>query len=280
MDRTEATIRRFLAALPAQGYDLGILDERGMYRLEAVTLSRTLRMLSYLKYRNANGAHIYMRPTGESPYTLLDDLTPITLAALISDGYSPATVVETSPGNFQAWLRHAQPLSKELGTLAAKTLAEQFGADGSAADWRRFGRAPGFTNRKPQHRNALGLYPFARLHSHSGQPFAAAIAFHSELLSLQHQVEQKRTALRLSYAARPSCYASPVTLSRFRTSPRYQGRPAAADMAFCIAACSQGWSEFDIAAALSREYLSRDTNRTRQAAYIRRTLSKALRWAA
>jgi hypothetical protein len=44
-------------------------------------------------------------------------------------------VVETSPGSFQAWLRHAQPLSKELGTLAAKTLAEQFGADPSAADW-------------------------------------------------------------------------------------------------------------------------------------------------
>lgn len=278
MDRTEATIRRFLAALPTPGYDLGVLSERGMYRMEAVTLARTLWMLPYLKYRNANGAHIYMRPTGESTYTLLDDLTPATLATLIREGYSPAAVVETSPGSFQAWLRHSQPLSKELGTLAAKTLAAKFDADSSAADWRRFGRATGFTNRKPQHRNALGLYPFARLHSHSGQPFAAAIAFHSELLSLQHQVEQKRTALRLSYAARPSCYASPVTLSRFRTSPRYQGRPAAADMAFCIAACSQGWSKSDIAAALSREYLSRDTNRTRQAAYIRRTLSKALRW--
>jgi len=68
-----------------------------------------------------------------------------------------------------------------------------------------------------------------------------------------------------AYAARPSRYASPVTLSRFRTSPRYQGRPTAADMASCIAACSQGWSESDIAAALSREYLSRDMSRTRQA---------------
>ncbi len=83
-----------------------------------------------------------------------------------------------------------------------------------------------------------------------------------------------------AYAARPSRYASPVTLSRFRTSPRYQGRPTAADMASCIAACSQGWSESDIAAALSREYLSRDMSRTRQAAYIRRTLYKARRWAA
>ena len=50
--------------------------------------------------------------------------------------YLNVAEVETSPGNFQAWLRHAQPLPKELGTLAAKTLAVRFGADTSAADWR------------------------------------------------------------------------------------------------------------------------------------------------
>ncbi len=154
MNRTEGTIRKLLAALPATGYDLGILNDRGMDRLEAVPESRIIRMLPYLKYRNANGAHIYIRPTGESPYTLLDDLTAGALDRLVPEGYAPAAVVETSPGSFQAWLRHAQPLPKELGTLAAKTLAERFGADPSAADWRRFGRAPGFTNRKPQYRKA------------------------------------------------------------------------------------------------------------------------------
>jgi hypothetical protein len=280
MDRTEAAIRRLLIALPAPGYDLGILTDAGMYRLEAVPAPRLLRMISFLKYRNANGAHIYTRPTGESPYTLLDDLTPATLAQLTADGYSPAAVIETSPGSFQAWLRHLQPLSKELGTLAAKALAAQFGADGSAADWRRFGRAPGFTNRKPQHRNAQGLYPFARLTGHGGQPFALAEPFRLRLTALHQKSEQERAAARLSFASRPNRYAAPVTLSRFRTSPRYIGRPAAADMAFCIAACSQRWSESDIAAALTRDYLSRDTSNDRQAAYIRRTLSKAFRWAA
>jgi hypothetical protein len=280
MDRTETTLRRFLAALPAQGYDLGILSGQGMYRLEAVKPSAVFRMLPYLKHRNANGAHIYLRPTGESPYTLLDDLTPATLAQLTAEGYGPAAVVETSPGSFQAWLRHPQPLSKELGTLAAKTLAEQFGADGSAADWRRFGRAPGFTNRKPLHRNVKGLYPFARLQSHSGQPFPHAAPFRLRVIALQKSAEQDRTAARLRFASNPTRYDVPVTLSRFRTSPRYQGRPAAADMAFCIAAYAQGQSEADIADALSLEYLSGDTSSNRQAAYIRRTLAKAIRWAA
>ena len=251
-----------------------------MYRVEAAPFARVLRMLSYLKHRNANGAHIYIRPTGESPYTLLDDLTPATLARVNAEGYSPAAVVETSPGNFQAWLRHLQPLSRELGTLAAKTLTAQFGADSSAADWRRFGRAPGFTNRKPQHRNAQGLFPFARLVSHDGQTFAAAEQFHTRLLVLQQQIEQQNAARRLSLAARPARFAALVSLERFRAAPRYQGRPAAADMAFSIAACSQGWTETDIAAALAREYLSRDTSQARQTAYIRRTVSKALRWAA
>ena len=185
MDRTEATLRKLFAALPAPGYDLGILSERGMYRLEAVSHAGILRMLPYLKYRNANGAHIDIRPTGESAYTLLDDLTTAILVLLDTQGYQPAAIVETSPGSFQAWLSHAQPLSKDLGTLAAKTLAEQFGADSSAADWRRFGRAPGFTNRKLQHRNTQGQYPFARLVSHPGQPFPAARPFRLHLDALQ-----------------------------------------------------------------------------------------------
>jgi hypothetical protein len=280
MDRTEATIRTLLTALPAPGYDLGILSDGRMYRLEAVHESRLLRMLRYLRYRNANGAHIYIRPTGESAYTLLDDLNPATLDRMEAEGYAPAAVVETSPGSFQAWLRHEQALSKELGTIAAKTLAEQFTADPSAADWRRFGRAPGFTNRKPQHRNGLGFYPFARLNGYNGQPFAAAATFYERILTLQRMVDQERAAIRYSFASRPPRLRTPVSLSRFRTSQRYLGRPAAADMAFCIAAWSQGWAASDIADELSRSYLSRDTNGIRKASYINRTVTKALRWAA
>ena len=210
----------------------------------------------------------------------LDDLTRATLGRLASEGFAPAAVVETSPGNFQAWLRHAQPLPKELGTLAAKTLAERFGADRSAADWRRFGRAPGFTNHKPQHREPHGLYPFARLIRHTGQLTPNAAALRSDLEALQEKARQERTALRLSLAARSTRFPILVSLSRFRSSPRYEGRPAAADMAFCIAACSHGWSESDISAALSRDYLSRDPSHTRQNSYIRRTIAKAMRWAA
>ena len=83
----------------------------------------------------------------------------------------------------------------------------------SAADWRRFGRAPGFTNRKPQHRDTKGLHPFARLISSSGQPFAVAEPFRTQLLATQQQIEQQRAASRLSFAAKPS-QADPLPVAR------------------------------------------------------------------
>jgi hypothetical protein len=101
-----------------------------------------------------------------------------------------------------------------------------------------------------------------------------------QLVVLNQKAEQERAAMRLSFAAGAIRSAVRLNLSRFRTSPRYAGRPAAADMAFCIAACAQGWCKSDITAELSRCYLSRDTNRSRQAAYIDRTVTKARRWAA
>ena len=279
MDRTEAVLRRWFAALPAPAYDLGILGERGMYRLEAVPAARILRMLPYLRRRNAHGAHIYGRPTGESPYTLLDDAYAATLNRLTDEGFAPAAVVETSPGNFQAWLRHRQPFPKELGTLAAQMLAERFGTDRNAADWRRFGRLPGFTNRKPQHRDSHGLFPFVLLHGHNGEPFAAADSFHADLLARHAQIERERTALRLSFTNRTGHTHGTLSLPQFRGLPRYAGRPAAADMAFSVAALASGWPEQEIASALSQDYLSRDASPSRRAAYIRRTMAKALRWA-
>ena len=281
MDRTESAIRKLLRALPAQGYDLGILTGAGMQRFESIPSRRLLCMLPYLKHRNAHEAHIFLRPTGESAYTLLDDLSSDAESSMCNEGFTPAAVIETSPGNFQAWLRHAQPLGKELGTLAAKMLAARFSADPSAADWRRFGRAPGFTNRKLKYRERNGLFPFARLTRSSGQVFAAAEDFSAELVERGREEQRQRTLLRRqeSVPLRRSPTAT-LSLPRFRSAPRYVGRSAAADMAFSICACVHGWHADDIAAALRCDYLSENPDPGRRDAYIRRTLEKAQRWAA
>jgi hypothetical protein len=282
MDRTEISVRHMLTAIEAPLYDVGVLSNRGMLPgLDGIPAEAVLARLSLLKNRNARGSHIYIRPTGEHRYTALDDLSETSLALLTGDGFNPCAVVETSAGNFQAWLKHSVVLPKLLGTFAAQTLATRYHADPSAADWRRFGRLPGFTNCKPKYKRPDGLFPFVRLTSHSGEQYPMAEAFAQEITKLYQQREQEREAKRLQASLSPQRgpRLSNVTLERFRTSGKYRDRPAAADIAFCVAAYANGMTHDQIERALDDEYLSRDPNPSKKAAYIRRTMEKARRWA-
>ena len=282
MDRTEISVRHMLTAIEAPLYDVGVLSNRGMLPgLDGIPAEAVLARLSLLKNRNARGSHIYIRPTGEHRYTALDDLSETSLAKLTGDGFNPCAVVETSAGNFQAWLKHSVVLPKLLGTFAAQTLATRYHADPSAADWRRFGRLPGFTNCKPKYKRPDGLFPFVRLKSHSGEQYPMAEAFAQEITKLYQQREQEREAKRLqaSLSPRRGPRLSNVSLERFRTSGKYRDRPAAADIAFCVAAYANGMTHDQIERALDDEYLSRDPNPSKKAAYIRRTMEKARRWA-
>jgi hypothetical protein len=278
MDKTESTVRIMLTAIDAPLYDVGVLSERGMLpRLDGITAAAVLDRLSLLKYRNAHGSHIYIRPSREHRFTTLDDLNETSLARLSEDGFNPCAVIETSAGNFQAWLMHSRVFPKLLASFAAQTLAGRYDADPSAADWRRFGRLPGFTNCKPKYRKSDGLFPFVRLHSHSGQQYPMAEAFEQEITTLYEAREQEHEARRLQRSLSPQ-RGPRLSLARFRTSIKYQDRPAAADIAFCVAAYANGMSDDRIGCALEDDYLSRDPSPTKRAAYIRRTMEKARRW--
>lgn len=281
MDRTEVTVRSMLAAIEAPLYDVGVLSDRGMLPgLDGIPAEATIEKLSLLKYRNVRGSHIYIRPSGEHRYTALDDLSEVSLAKLTAEGFDPCAVIETSAGNFQAWLKHPAVLPKLLGTFAAQTLAARYSADPSAADWRRFGRLPGFTNCKPKYRRPDGLFPFVRLKSHSREQYPMAESFLQEITNLyearEHVREAKRQQASLSSRRGPGFLPS---LERFRTSTKYQDRPAAADIAFCVAAYANGMSEDRVERALEDDYLSRDPSPSKRASYIRRTMAKARDWA-
>lgn len=282
MDRTEQIVRTMLAAVKAPLYDVVVLSTRGMLPgLDAIPASAVLKRLLLLKFRNARGSHIYLRPFGEHRYTVLDDLDEAKLAKLAADGFEPCAVVETSNGNFQAWLKHTGVLPKLLGMFGAQTLAVSYGADRCAADWRHFGRLPGFTNCKPKYKGENGLFPFVRLRSHFGQEFSRANTFMEQITAAfqarERERERRRAEMALSPRRGPRSLPS---LERFRTSARYADRPAAADIAFCVAAYSSGMDEARIAQALENDYLSRDASPSKRAAYIRRTMTKAWDWVA
>jgi hypothetical protein len=270
-----------LTAIEAPLYDVDVLSERGMLPgLDAISAAAVLDRLALLKYRNAHGSHIYIRPSGEHRYTALDDLSKISAAKLTADGFTLGAVVETSAGNFQAWLKHRRVFPKLLSTFAAQTLAARYDAHPSAADWRRFGRLPSFTNCKPKYRKGDGLFPFVRLKRHSGEQYPMAEVFAQEIAKLYEEREQEREARRIQASLSPQRgpRLSNLSLERFRTSTKYQDRPAAADIAFCVAAFANRMTEDRIERALEDDYLSRDPSPSKRAAYIRRTMEKARRW--
>ncbi len=285
MDRTKNAVERMLAALDAPAYELGVLSERGMLPgLASLAVNEVMARIPLLKVHNARGAHIYIRPAGEHRYTVLDDLAADSLARLTGDGFEPCAVVETSLGNFQAWLKHDDLYPTPLSTFIAQALAKRYGADPSAADWRRFGRLPGFTNCKPKYRKSDGLYPYVLLRSATGVQHRQAAYLRLEMTKLYQLQEQEREARVVQHQTRPVPVSghpaySCLSLERFRNAAKFHDRPAAADLAFCIAALSLRMPEDAIAADLDTNYLSSDPNPSRRAAYIRRTMTKARSWA-
>jgi hypothetical protein len=106
-------------------------------------------------------------------------------------------------------------------------------------------------------------------------------AYEQEITQLYEAREQEREARQLQSSLSPQRgpRLSNLSLERFRTSTKYQDRPAAADIAFCVAAYANGMTEDRIERALEDDYLSRDPSTSKRAAYIRRTMEKARRWA-
>ena len=120
--------------------------------------------LAYLKSQNANGKHILIKPTEKiDPFFMLaDDLNSGLLNRhhRYKSGWKPGRmVVETSPGNFQVWIHSSRYLSLKEKRYWLRKLHSDPGADPK----NRWGRCPGFRNRKIKHKDHSGGYPLARL---------------------------------------------------------------------------------------------------------------------
>jgi len=198
-DRTTGVVRAQLAGMGAERYDVGVYDRQNdaMLLRHEWTPAQVEAAVGWFKVMNAQGRDIYIRPTGSSGLYIVDDVLAATVERMRAEGYAPAAVVETSPGNHQAWVRVSDaPLSTGEGTAVARDLAERFGGDLSSANWRHMGRLAGFTNRKEGHRQPDGRYPYTRLRDASGEraPEAPAILVRARAQATQgrHAAAEKR----------------------------------------------------------------------------------------
>lgn len=178
-DRSYLAARRQLDALGVELFEVGVRDQSGRMLIRTWSKTEALQAMAWLKRENAKGADVYVRPAGETNagLVLVDDLNRGQLAKMQAAGMVPASVIETSPDNFQAWVRvYDKPLESKLATEVAAMLAEQYGGDHNSADWRHFGRLAGLTNAKPKHKDANGRSPYVLAHESGGKVASAGLA--------------------------------------------------------------------------------------------------------
>ena len=166
-----------------------------------------------------------------------------------------------------------------MSTAAARALAEKFGGDRGAADWRHFGRLAGFTNRKAKYLDAsTGLYPFVRLIEAGGGVYPEAERF---LTGVKNEARatagQSRERLRNGIAqmapvrSRGSEEHRRVPRRRSLWRRRNTSRSCLRRLRF-----SHGATAAEVEAAIRSRDLSHKGNERRQNDYVERTIKKAL----
>lgn len=284
MRKNDAAALEQVAVFGCERIELGVLDpEKDQMQIRPVQSAELARMLPWLRWANANGRHIYVRPAGEHRMTLVDDLSAEAIMQMQIEGFEPAFVVETSPDNFQAWLANELPMGNELATRVARIIALRFDGDVSSADWRHFGRLAGFTNRKPKYMDAAGRFPFVKAcpvpapeHHYSEAATVRALAVQE--LAHERAVEAQERAQRLADARRyaPRKDDAPLPIERFWQDPRYGGDFNRADLAWCVHALGRGASVSWVESQLGGRDLAHKGGARRRQDYIERTVKKAL----
>ena len=141
-DPAARELARQIHALPAARYEFAVFGGRTVRRVWHP--KQALRAVGWLKHKNGRGGHVCVRPA-TTACVLADALSADALAAIHADGLSPAAVLETAPGRFQAWLRLGSEPDPKVAAGVARILAARYGGrpgQGRRPSPRRRGRVP------------------------------------------------------------------------------------------------------------------------------------------
>ena len=164
-DRTLTAVCCQIKAMGVNHFEVGIFSTKAEKMLpRRYTTAALIHSVGFLKHHNYHSSHIYIRPEGSQGLILVDDLSINELNRMERDGILLACIIETSPFNYQAWLKVSHsPIDPALATGIAQVVAKRYHADYNSADYRHYGRLAGFTNRKPEHVNEQGIFPYVRV---------------------------------------------------------------------------------------------------------------------
>lgn len=240
------------------GWRLAVLDHTaGRWLVEPCPSN-----IAYLKAANAAGRHILMQPVNEAHYMVADD---ISVARLYHDHKSKngfwkkgRLVVETSPGNYQVWIRSDRHLSVE----EKKYWLKKMKSDPAATPLNRWGRMPGFRNRKEKYQTNKGHYPLAKLVWVDWQNKASIPVIIKQIKNIASL--PKQTSINLQHSISRKDYE--------------RGNESVTDFSYSLALARRGYDASQIKSKIlaERNDWGNHKGEKRTEAYLERTLRKAL----
>ena len=253
MQRIFHKLRRYFGA-----FEIGIMNpDGGLW-----SVAPSLDSFGYIKAMNRQGLHIFMRPENEGCFLMLDDIPRRELPAQQNGtGYRPGRlVVETSPDNFQVWIK----AHRKLSNPEKRYWINYFNSDPACDPNLRWGRCPGFRNRKDKYCEK-GRYPLSRLIWVDWQNVAEV-----PTVNLPDETD------------RPKKIAVPTAKKRKSSGPVKRSDYArddasATDFAYVLALLRRSFDDDEIIQRLLSERTDWENHKgeRRQSAYLRRTLNRA-----
>ena len=213
-DRSFEAVQKQVTALGVPRFEVGIREAKtGQMMNREWSRAELEQAVPWLKRMNAKGNDVYIRPAGNHGLVLVDDLKPQALERMKTEGYTPATTIETSPGNYQAWVKLSdKPLSADVRRVVAQALAKHYDGDPNSADSRHYGRLAGFTNQKPQYTTSDGRQPYVLVRESPGKVAVLGpetvveaqkrIAEHQAVVSQGEEREKRIAALKTAFTGR------------------------------------------------------------------------------
>jgi hypothetical protein len=222
--------------------------------------------IAYLKTQNGQGRHILIQPDQnvEPFYLLADDLTTTLLKKhhQYPDGaWRPGRmVIETSTDNYQVWIHS----SRSLSILEKQHWLKIMHSDPGANPHRRWGRHPGFFNRKEKYRSDSGRYPLSKLIWVDWRYFA-------HIPHIPHFINNQKTTP-------VTCERNP--LNRYTSVRRMdydRGNDSATDFAYALALIRRNYSQDHVIQCIFNERTDwkNHSGQKRIKAYLNRTVEKA-----
>lgn len=195
--RTTHAVEHHLKAMGCQRFEIGIREQStGRMINKEWTAKQVKENVAWLKRLNAQGNDIYIRPSKEehNGLILVDDLKKESLTRMKEAGHRPALIVETSPNNYQAWVK-VPASNDEIKKETAKELATMYGGDPGSVDARHYGRLAGFTNQKEKYRNAFNQQPYVLARDTNGKEATKA---HELIQQATQRIQEREAKLEIT----------------------------------------------------------------------------------